>query len=243
MCDLLSVLPPQSSSFHKKGDEGGLSPGGSSSGGSSSKRSGGYGTLPKHHQHYHQSHQQYHHHHHNHSGGSHNHSGSSSGSKEELRVEIRSGSAGADTSISSSGSKKSRSGFHGLGKTLMRVRSGKRSSSAPNLGDQSAGLGDCQACQHGRNSTLSCAILWGGVTPGLSHGSVLFLLFLVVFFPSGTSFFSLLSALTSVDLVTITPRPSCYCLPANLPVQCRKFYQIIKILKVKGKLQFKFLLV
>lgn len=26
-------------------------------------------------------------------------------------------------------------GFHGLGKTLLRVRSGKRSSSAPNLGD------------------------------------------------------------------------------------------------------------
>ncbi|KAK3795964.1 hypothetical protein RRG08_042958 [Elysia crispata] len=125
----------KSSSFHKKGDDGGLSPGGSSSGGSSKRSIGGYGTLPKLQQ------PQSHHHqyqHHNHSGySSHNRSGSSSGSKEELRVEIRSGSAGAE---GGSSSKKLR-GFHGLGKTLMRVRSGKRSSSAPNLGDHLADSG------------------------------------------------------------------------------------------------------
>ncbi|GFR70341.1 liprin-beta-1 [Elysia marginata] len=129
----------KSSSFLKKGDDGGLSPGGSSSGGSS-KRSGGYGTLPKHQQQLQQS-PHHHYHHHTHIS-SHNRSGSSSGSKEELRVDIRSGPEG--------GGKKSRSGgFHGLGKTLMRVRSGKRSSSAPNLGDLSGRHG-LECLLHGR---------------------------------------------------------------------------------------------
>ncbi|GFO30402.1 liprin-beta-1, partial [Plakobranchus ocellatus] len=124
-------------SFHKKGDNGGLSPGGSSSGGSS-KRSGGggYGTLPKpQHHHYH------HHPHQNHSGHSHNRSGSSSGSKEDLRVEIRGGGE-------NSGSSKKSRGFHGLGKTLMRVRSGKRSSSAPNLAQTEVVTDDEDGLQH-----------------------------------------------------------------------------------------------
>uniref|UniRef100_A0A2C9M213 SAM domain-containing protein n=1 Tax=Biomphalaria glabrata TaxID=6526 RepID=A0A2C9M213_BIOGL len=67
--------------------------------------------------------------------------------------------------------KKSR-GFHSLGKTLLRVRSGKRSSSAPNLGDQ---------------SFVSGYLCLAYSTVGVGTAEVTFFLNFPVFFPRANS--------------------------------------------------------